>query len=264
MTSDSLETILSTFPFLRAVNVSENPISDTTVLADYPKLQEVVLESMVCGLNDQNMANWLTTTPTIRRLNLSGNKVGPCTQKALGQSSSCEVLILAGCQLGDEGVERLVQGTSEIAWKEVYLPYNKIGNPGAMALAQAFSRRLPHLETLSLEYNAFDTQSLRTFVSCGLPNRLQHFPIWNHALASSSSSSTGNNPAATFPVLEQQLEHLLQINRAGKSLLFPEKHIPISLWPFIFSEANSVYGANAIYHFLKHRPDLLQAGVEAR
>jgi hypothetical protein len=279
-----LDTLVETFPFLQALNVSENPMVVHqlvgALLSDATHLTELVMESMsICAPLSHTTTTstaellWIQSTfhdnNKLQHLNLSGNQLGLTMLKTLSECP-CDVLVLAGCHIGDEGLANLLSSSSSPSpqssfgcrWKELHLSYNEIGNEGAKILAH-YLPKMHHLTALSLEFNPFDVTGLRHIVQGGLPHRLEQFQVWNnnsnnnHHGAFSSSSSGNTNPAALgccWNKLEQELYHMLQLNRAGKSLLFSS--LPSSLLPWILAEAQEVYGNDAVFDFFRHRPDL--------
>ena len=291
---DALQNLVDTFPFLKAINLTANPLRSFDHVCVEP-IEELVLESMTWGLDDPSLASYLKRAPP-RRINLSGNYVGRETLLALSQG--CESVVLAGCQLGDDGLGTLLLGRQQqleqrrldqsrgllaadspssytpssssslsslsssnnsptLSFQELFIPYNNITNQGIAYLVEAFAF-LTDLTTLSMECNNFDTDGLHEVVEKNgdkIPHKLQELNMWNQQLGGGING--GSPPSGLLVKLQDELEHILQLNRSGKSLLF-EDEIRSSLWPMVFAEADRVYGVNAIYNFLQTRPDIAQ------
>ena len=224
----------------------------------------------------------------LERLNLSGNIIGKKTVQILSLFDSLQVLVLMGCQVSDNGIMNLLDGTNNClsrrsSLREVYLASNTIGDVGIMALAQSMKdQRLPLLKVLNLESNAISVDAFRVFVEDGLihSTRLQYVQV-------SDDGAVTHNQQQIWDELRRKMEHHLLLNQAGRFSLFidgkdnmdavneeisgdeiyvnegeNEVHknkISTSLWPLILEKADSVYGTDALFYFLHKRPDLLLA-----
>jgi len=224
----------------------------------------------------------------LERLNLSGNIIYEKTLQLVSLFGSLQVLILMGCQVNDNGIMNLLDGTNNCSarrssLRELYLASNTIGDVGIMALAQSMKdQRLPLLKVLNLESNAISVDAFRVFVEEGLlhSNRLQYVQV-------SDDGAITYNQQQLWDELRQRMEHHLLLNQSGRFSLFVDgnynsevgyeeisedeiyineesyefhkKKIPTSLWPLILENADSVYGTDALFHFLHKRPDLFLA-----
>jgi hypothetical protein len=217
-----------------------------------------------------------TTTTALRSLNLNGNVLGHKTTVALGALSSVSVLSLSGCQIRNEGLMDLL-GTGadatkasrhRISWREVDLTANNIGDGGALALARAMGdRRLPHLQVVNMAGNTISTHALRGLVELGVARHCQRL----ESLVLSNDGAATERQREGWNVLQAKMDHYLLLNRAGRIALCEEeeddddhgdgcgrirRHVPPYLWPYLLEEADAVYGADALYHFLHQRPDI--------
>lgn len=224
----------------------------------------------------------------LERLNLSGNIIDKKTLQLLSSFGSLQVLILMGCQVNDNGVMNLFDGTNNCSarrssLRELYLASNTIGDVGIMALAQSMKdQRLPLLKVLNLESNAISVDAFRVFVEEGLlhSNRLQYVQV-------SDNGAITYNQRQLWDELRERMEHHLLLNQAGRFSLFVDgnhnvelgseevfgdeihtnkglhefhkKKISTNVWPLILENADSVYGTDALFHFLHKRPDLFLA-----
>ncbi|KAG7368411.1 hypothetical protein IV203_031154 [Nitzschia inconspicua] len=255
-------------------NMSENGLTSSTSDAPIPG---------ACGLNTYLQAlvhekrsskDYLVENPIhkpIKSLNLSGNILQEESLLALSALSSLRVLILINCQLESRGLTQLLRGGQIISercavnWKELYLGYNNIGDDGAVALARALkNQHLSSLRVLQLDSNIISLTALKALVHDGLAHSscLESMTLWD------VGASTTNQQSAWQDV-EKLMHHYLLLNQAGRVLLFldrrggeeydgvDKKEFCRLLWPIILEQADRVYGANALYHFLQKRPDIV-------
>lgn len=239
----SIEPLLETFPFLTHLNVSENPLQNMwEQFCDATHLQQVTAESMTCGLSNKSLEEWIKISG-VTILDLSGNWISPNVLTSLFYFSG-SVLKLNGCHLTNDDLHTLLR--SKRSWRELHLSYNRITNLNGIKTAFR-NQRLPQLESLHLHQNPLTETSLTTCI----PHTLQVLQI-----SSSIPPPPITQPAPSSPTsVSDELQHSLMLNRAGKSLLY--KDYPLALWPWILDQAQQVYGRDAIFDFLRHRPDLL-------
>ena len=322
-----LHQIVSTFCWLEAIDLSENPalISNISLLSQLEYLTELVLENLIkYDTNDafeferrasdeefdwETEGNGLTdlllellsgesasapdtyaeTRGIIRhrqkpleRINLSGNIMNKKSLHILSLFNSLEVLILMGCQINGDGVIELLSSTNNCSprcssLREVYLASNTIGDIGMLALAQSMKdQRLPLLKVLNLESNVISFEAFRVFVEEGLlhSNRIQYVQV-------SDNGAITRNQQHIWNEIEQKMEHNLLLNQAGRFTLFVDgdcnlddenndnvyegndgfckNKISTNVWPLILEDADSIYGTDALFHFLNKRPDLFLA-----
>jgi Leucine-rich repeat (LRR) protein len=249
--SKSLTMLVDTFPFLEAINLSENPMSDFLSLQEASKLKELVLESLPSGLGNLRLVLDRWNAPqsfvALERMDLSGNHL---TEKDLASVGACrcKILVLADCRIDNDGFSTLLSSSRHTFWTELHLSYNRIGDGVSKTWAENLAR-LQSLRYLSLDNNRFNNEGLRAILDVGLPHRLEYLNIQSRKVKEEEKSDE-------WKKLLQQLRHQLLLNRAGKSLLF-SKSLSSCLVPWILAEAQSVYGKDAVFDFLRSKPDMI-------
>jgi len=229
----------------------------------------------------------------LERLNLSGNIMNKKTLQILSRFNSLKVLILVGCQITGEGVTEFLKeidvgepGSSSL--EQLYLASNTINDIGILALVQAISyQHLPLLKTLNLESNVISVEGFRIFVEEGLVNSksLEFVQV-------SDDGAITSNQQRIWNELEENMEHNLLLNQAGRFKLFDDyttmddeereeisinynhcynernidsakkKKTPTKLWPLILENADSIYGADAIFYFIHKLPNLILSPLD--
>jgi hypothetical protein len=171
--------------------------------------------------------------------------------------------------------------------KRLVLSGNKLDDDDMGQLALLL-RRLPCLEELDLDANQISNQGLQCFAQHDTPSRLRILRLAQNNQLTKEASPTLVKILQVHPELhtvvisgvswkstpeKKELQHLLDVNRAGRVLL--SRPIPLSVWPLVFarlSRPRNPYGGyvnqrlsdnakNGIYYLLRHGPILFERSM---
>lgn len=184
-----------------------------------PKLGELVLQG--CGLGDPEARELASLLPALTSLRLAENNLGPSGVKWLAARPSdlrsldlrgspilaagahallagphlrgLTSLDLTGCQIGDTGVESLVQRGP--AYTSLRLTRNSLSEASARRLAQG--ERLARLRELALSGNSMDVAGVRALADSPLLANLEILELGDMKLGSGLVEALSQSPYLT-------------------------------------------------------------------
>jgi len=251
------------------------------MMTDVPALQGLNLGG--CNMGDdaaRRLSNGLSSKGcTFAQLDLSDNQIGDtgasALAAALSENSVLERFTFEGNDMGEAGARAMATTLGmNTSLKEINIEYNEIGN-GAVHIAQAlmsnrtlesinmdcpdesldaFATCLPHmsgLKALSLRtVDNFTAEHGRAFCKAISRNTV----LKEFYLCERNFFSPDFVPNPHIVETRIQVNHLLTLNRGGRSILSSEREVPHSLWPRVL--ALSTQEPDVIYFFLKEKPDV--------
>ena len=167
----------------------------------------------------------------------------------LTDNKTLQSLDLSSCHIADNTLQSLLSSLKNglnTTLKRLILSFNAFGNKGAMHIAEIL-RKGSKLSTISIQFNAFDSAGLSHIASALTQNTyLKSFFFWNGAKSIEMDDKLKGN-----------LEHLLDLNQAGRRAVTECKATKY-LWPYILERADSIYGPDALFYFLRELPELVE------
>ena len=151
----SLRSLLDSFPFLETLDLSRNPLKNLQPLESATNLKELLLQSIVSGLQDGGrlltVNNWATSLIALQRVDLTENHLGRGDLELVG-ASNIRSLLFADCQLDNADLSFFLISLKTYEFEELDLSCNYIGDDGSKALSNSFGRQ-DSLRFLSLTFN---------------------------------------------------------------------------------------------------------------
>jgi hypothetical protein len=271
-------------------------------------LETLALQS--CGLTDSNMAlvlQSLSLHPRLTTLRLFGNQCRAQGLHALLQwlsRADCQLEILdlhhqfirrrnLEPATGNMRLEAFVrQGwpdderAGNHSLRRLVLSGNKLVDDDMEHLSRLL-RRLPCLEELDLDSNLITNQGLEVLTrQSSNSSRLRILRLsQNPAITPQEASTTLIRilrvhselhivtPIVAFlshDTTREDVQHLLDINRAGRVLLLQQRRIPLSVWPSVLARLSNDQptltrgrhsNKNGMYYLLRHGPVLMEQRV---
>jgi Ran GTPase-activating protein (RanGAP) involved in mRNA processing and transport len=270
---------------LKVLTLSKNQLSSCP---SFSALQNLERLDLSCNRLTSLQELQLHKLPSLQRLHLWNNRLGPTCGTALGEillhcrSSSLQELNLRNNELENVGI---IQAFSlledECNLETLFLSSNLLSDPAVQHIASSSLMmtssssiiKFPHLKSLYLTYNNIGDDG-----AVALAHALSNFPnLKTLDLYRNNIGNKGGLALATAVLTNAENVHLTElnlncnsimgdrsilrtvrfcgkINRAGRYLLLQhENTIPEALWPHVLEKMQQL---EVLYYFVHHLPEL--------
>lgn len=212
---------------------------------------------------------------TVRVLVLFVNDIGPigaaAVAKGLKHNKSLRKLMINMNVVGDKGVEAFGETlTYNRSLRQLYLSDNNIGNAGVIALTEGLIHNDGSLLELNLSNNEITCDGAREMAirlkkNSGLTGLwISGNPIGYDGAKAMIQEGLQHNfylesidltPFEDHPLLKEEKEFYLTLNRAGRQLLRKEK-VHASLWAYVLNRVG--HDQDMVFYFLIRNPNLFK------
>lgn len=194
---ETLSALLAHATQLRNLDLAVNDLGleEARQIAEAPLSQ---LEALSLSDNELNGAALALISSSkhltrLEKLNLINNPLGPAGAEALGSSpliSRLKGLLLWGCKIKNEGVEKLLQ-PADLQLLELDLGKNDLSLPAIGALASA--SQLSQLQRLKLDHNGLGDWSAYTFAKPSQLKSLRRLELRDNEIGSDGALALAYN-----------------------------------------------------------------------
>ncbi len=247
-------------------------------------LQE--LHCMGCSLNDEHMA-WLLEAlrdhPTLKCLDLNGNKCGPAASFALAELLTSDTHLQkldVSFQTSDERmrVPQIVEGLrNNNSLKILELSNCGLDDADAVLLGQLLCDH-PNILELYIARNKITDDGISEFAGM-LPHitSLRRISLWGNPFGDHGAQALADGMKGNLEIEEMDLFRnffcsdkitlYTHLNRAGRRLLHYPERVPLGLWPLVVSRINclsfqknsTINASDSIFHMIRG-PALFDCG----
>lgn len=224
-----------------------------------------MLEALASALLRNTILHTLNLTSSLLKASLV-----PFATRVISRHSSLQVLHLSYNQISDaREIQALAQAlTTNSRLTQLYLDHNDIDSEGATILANALTENTT-LQVLQLSSNQVRDMGAQAFgrVLANENTSLKRLCLERNMITSKGVEmlleALRRNVSLDYleldkratGVMHQEVEFVLQTNRAGRHLLRQEQqHVPIGLWVFVLQKISKQ--PDMLFYFLQQVPNL--------
>ena len=222
------------------LHVLSNAISQNTVLCTLN-----LTSSLTKAGSIHPLFHVLTHSCSLKILHLSYNRLSnqngeiASLARALETNTSLQELYLDHNEIDAEGAMALANMLRENTTLQVLqLSSNHIHDKGAQAFAQVLANDNTTLRRLELSANRMTSKSVESFVNALESNVTLYYLVVDKHTTS----------------VHQELNLVLNQNRAGRCLLRDESDLPLGMWSYVLGRSSRQ--PDVLYYFLKEFPSL--------
>jgi len=265
---------------LQQLDLSDNPqlgnngIASLRIMISLPNspLRRLQLEN--CGLTKQGLGalfeRGASSTPLLllEHLNLSCNNLTGVRDWSWTRLPQLQSLQLASCHLADVDLEQWVafqQQHTSSCLQQLDLKHNSIAR--ATTIAEILLRH-PQLQKLDIQFNPFSKSDNNDRNMAPIVNavRYHHYNLAQLLMVhpysqrrmckniKSETSGSSSSSSSTTLSEQEQLNHWLKLNQAGRSTILRNDKNDQYAWTEQLQYAESVYGISALFHFVRESP----------